>query len=67
MWDPNLFGFSVGIEVDMFSVREPKSTSVLIAGRKIVFYNIRIEIGLIFSVGIEIDLVFVCGPMMACF
>ena len=60
-------GFSVGIELDLFFVRGSKSTSALCAGRKLLGYNLRIEIDMVFSVGTEVDLVFVHGPKITCF
>ena len=48
-------------------MRGSKSTSVLCTGRKLLGFNLWIEFDLLFSVGIGIDLVFVCGPKMTCF
>ena len=56
-----------GIELDLFLVRGSKSTSVLCAGRKLLGFNLWIQIDLVFIVGIEIDLVCVCGPKMTSF
>ena len=67
MRDRNLLGFSVGIELDSFFVRGPKSTSVLCACRKLFGFNLWIEVDLILSVGTEVDLIFVCGPKMTSF
>ena len=55
------------MELGLFLVRGSKSTSVLCAGRKLLSFNTWIEIGLVFRVGIEIELVFVCGAKMTCF
>ena len=65
-----------GIEIDLVLasgsnltcfVQGPKSTPILCAGRKYLGFNLWIEIGLVFSVVIEVHLIFVVGPKMACF
>ena len=65
--DRNSLGFSVGIDLDLFFVQESKSNSVLCAGRTWPGFNLWIEIHVVDSVGIEVDLDFACGPKMTRF
>ena len=55
------------MEPDLVFVRGSKSTSVLCTGRKLVGFNLWVEIDLIFSMGIDIALFFVYGPKLTCF
>ena len=57
----------MGVEIDMVFVRGSKLTSFLCAGRKLLGFSLLIEIDLVLSVGIEVDLDFVCGPKITCF
>ena len=55
-------GFSVRFKLDLLFVPGSTSTSVLYVGRKLLGFNLWIKMHLFFSMGIEIDLVFVFGP-----
>ena len=51
----------------MFFVRGSKSTSVLCAGRKLLGFNLRVEIDLVFVRVVEIDFVRACWPEITWF
>ena len=55
-----------GIEIDLV-LASGSNLTCFCAGRKVLGFNLWIEIDLILSVGVEIDLVFVCGPRVTGF
>ena len=66
MRDRIWLGFSVGNELDFFLSGGQNRLRFLYAGRKLLRFNLWIVIYLVFSVGIEIDLVFECRTKMTC-